>query len=195
VSNDADDFMGGSSKGVQFEEVGDTVTGLILARPEKRQQTDPQTGKPKTFDDGSPRYMFVVRIQTELRDPEDQFDTGERSLFLKWKSLDAVRSAIKATGAKGLEPGGFLTLTLAGFGPKPKGLNAPKLWSAAYVPPNPNDAFMAETPAQPAAAAAEPMDRNRLIAQQQEAIARLKANREAVASMRTSAVQPDEPPF
>ena len=158
MNPEQDDFMGGGGKSVPFDNVGDSVGGLIVAPPERRQQTDIDSGAPKVFADGSPMTMFAIRIQTELRDPEDPTDTGERVLYLKWKSLDAVRSAIRASGAKGLEVGGFLILTLTGFGPRKKAAhNPPKLWAAQYVPPDPNTAFMAETPTQqPVPAAAVP---------------------------------------
>lgn len=177
MSNDSDEFMGGGARSVPFETIGDTVTGLVLAPPEKRQQTDPDTGGPKTFSGGEVRWMFAVRIQTELRDPADPADTGERSLFLKWKSLDAVRNAVRATGAAGLLPGGILTLTLTGFGPKTKSAwNPPKLWSASYIPPDPNVAFMATPGPAPQAAAPAPVAPPRPSAEDQAAtIARLRA--------------------
>src|SRR5262245_40748422 len=120
MTGDFDDFMGGGGRTVQFETPGDTVRGQVLAPPERRQQTDPNTGEPKTFPDGRPKYIFCVRLQTDLRDPQDPFDDGERMIYLKWKSLIAVRNAIRAVGGNGLEVGGYLTLTLVGFGPKTK---------------------------------------------------------------------------
>ena len=99
MSDGFDEFMGGGGQTVPFEVAGATVSGLVLARPEKRPQTDIDSGEAKHFPDGSPMYMFVVRIQTDLRDPDDPTDTGERVLYLKWKSLEAVRSAIRLTGA------------------------------------------------------------------------------------------------
>jgi hypothetical protein len=190
VSNDNDDFMGSGAKSVQFEQPGDTVTGLVLATPKKQQQTDPNSGEPKTFTDGSPRYIFTVPIQTELRDPEDPFDTGERTLFLKWKSLEAVRNAVRVSGAKGLMPGGILTLTLTGFGPKTKAAwNPPKLWAATYLPPDGNEEFMASgQPIQSAAPAPPAQDQQRVLAQQKAAIDRLRAQR-------AGAQQPDTPPY
>ena len=139
----ADDFMGGGAKSVPFETVGDSVTGTLLDLPEKRVQTDIENGTPKTFPDGSPKTMFAVRLQTTLRDPGDPFDMGERTIFLKWKSLQAVQAAIRASGAPGPEVGGQLTLTLAGFEAAPKrGWNPIKLWNAQYVPPPPGAQFM-----------------------------------------------------
>jgi hypothetical protein len=137
-----DDFMAGGAKTVPFDQIGDTVTGVVLAAPEPRRQTDPETGEPKTFKNGQPMIMWAVRIATDLRDPQDPYDDGERMIYLKWKSQDAVKNAVRASGARGIEAGGILTLTLSGFGPKTKSAwNPPKEWTARYVPPT-QDAFM-----------------------------------------------------
>ena len=137
-----DDFMAGGAKTVPFDNIGDSVTGVVIAPPEPRRQTDPETGEPKTFKNGQPMIMWAVRIATNLRDPQDPYDDGERMIYLKWKSQDAVKNAVRASGARGLEPGGTLTLTMSGFGPKTKSAwNPPKEWTARYVPPT-NDAFM-----------------------------------------------------
>jgi hypothetical protein len=139
------DFMGGGKQGVQFEAIGDSVTGILLAEPEKRVQTDMDSGEVKTFKDGSPRTLFAVRLQTTLRDPNDPFDTGERMIFLKWKSLEAVVQAIRRAGAPGPQVGGQLTLTLIGLEePAKRGWSKVKVWGAEYMPPPPGQQFMAE---------------------------------------------------
>lgn len=138
------DFMGGGKQGVQFEVIGDSVTGMLLAEPEKRVQTDMDSGEVKTFKDGQPRTLYAVRLQTELRDPQDPFDTGERMIFLKWKSLDAVVQAIRRAGAPGPQVGGLLTLTLIGLEePAKRGWSKVKVWGADYIPPPPGQQFMA----------------------------------------------------
>lgn len=173
---DGNEFMGGGTgRTVPFENVGDTITGMIMALPEKRQQTDPNTGEAKTFPDGSPRWIFVLRIMTELREADDPADDGERVLYLKWKSLDAVRAAIRAAGKQNLEVGGFLTLTLSGFGAKTKNAwNPPKLWNALYQPPDPVS-IMDEATSK--VAVLEELGSER--ARQQAAIARLRQGQPA----------------
>jgi hypothetical protein len=139
------DFMGGGGRGVQFENIGDSVTGILLAEPEKRVQTDMSTGEPKLFKDGSVKTMYAVRLQTGLRDPGDPFDTGERMIYLKWKSLEAVQQAIRRAGAPGPQVGGQLTLTLIGLQePAQRGWSKVKVWAAEYVPPPEGQQFMAE---------------------------------------------------
>ncbi len=198
MSEDYDDFMGGGGQSVRFDNVGDTVTGVILARPEKKAQTDTETGEVKKFASGETRYIFTVRIQTELRDPQDPADTGERTLYLKWKSLEAVRNAVRATGAPGLEPGGVLTLTLVGFGPKTKAAwNPPKLWAAQYAPPNHNDAFMGQQSTQvPQSGAMNPnvaQDAMRRLADQQARNQQRLMGTPGVGL--TGQQQPTNPPF
>ena len=137
-----DDFMGGGGRSVPFDNVGDTVTGIVLSPPKKQEQVDDE-GNVRTFPNGAPRYVYLVEIQTDLRDPDDPSDMGVRTLWLKWKSHEAVVAAIRQAGARNLEVGGILTLTLAGFGPKSKASwNPPKLYSATYVPPTANPTFM-----------------------------------------------------
>lgn len=147
----SDDFMGGGGgKSVPFNVIGDTVTGVIISKPEKRESRD-DDGQPRTYSSGDIRYVWVVGIATDLRDPDDPFDEGDRSLWLKWHSLTAVQKAVRAAGAKTLEVGGTLTLTLTGFGPKTKASwNPPKLYSAVYSPP-PNG-FMDSAPQETAPA-------------------------------------------
>lgn len=131
----SDDFMGGGGgKSVPLDNVGDSVTGIVIGPPDKRPSLD-DDGNPRTWPSGDIRFVWVVPIATDLRDPDDPFDEGERALWLKWKSLEAVQKAIRAAGAKTIEVGGQITLTLVGFGPKasPKH-NPPKLYSAVYVP-------------------------------------------------------------
>jgi hypothetical protein len=140
--------QGGSS--FPFNNPGDTVTGKLVSM-EEVQQTDLQTGKPATWDDGRPKMMYRVALATTLRADTD--DDGERTVYLRGSrkpesqsSLAAVAGAVKAaTGGTELEAGATLTLTYVGDGqPSQRGFNAPKLYSATYVAPTLNiagDAF------------------------------------------------------
>lgn len=150
MSNDRDEFndflFGGGAKAFPFDNMGDSVTGEIM-HMEKRQQTDLQTGQLAFWDDGNPKMMLVVKLQTDLRDDED--DDGERSVYLRGgnptavkgegtSSLAAVRDAVKkAKSANGIEMGAVLTLTYSGEGKASnRGFNAPKLYTAVYKPPS-----------------------------------------------------------
>lgn len=186
-----DDFMAGGAKTVPFEQIGDTVTGVVIAPPEARRQTDPETGEPKVFKNGQPMIMWAVRIATDLRDPQDPYDDGERMIYLKWKSQDAVKNAVRASGARGIEAGGLLTLTLSGFGPKTKSAwNPPKEWQARYVPPPPGDPFMDNGNGAVAQPQTQPAQHT---AEQLSVLERLR--RQAAGNTPPPAPQNENPPF
>lgn len=139
---------GGDGTSFQFEPVGAVVSGLITGMTEQP-QTDVKTKEPKTFKDGSPMTMYVVTLQTDLRNSAGlaepvATDTGLRSVYLKGSkkpeeqtSLGAVLGAVKtATGGTALAIGGKLTLQYIGDGPRTQaGFNPPKKYAAAYEPP------------------------------------------------------------
>ncbi|MGS2641701.1 hypothetical protein [Streptosporangium sp. G12] len=135
---DPNDFlMGGGIPSAKFPFFGTTVSGTICAQPEVVQQTDPKDGSPKFWDDGRPRMQLVVTVQTEQRDPEIADDDGRRKFYIKAKLQDAVRQAVRTSGARGLEVGGTLTITYVADGEKPRGaFSAPKLYTAVYAPPS-----------------------------------------------------------
>lgn len=123
-----------------FDRIGDTVTGQIVSLQEV-QQTDLQTGEPKTFANGQPMMMYRVSLATQLRDPANPSDDGHRDVYLKGSrksetqsSLAAVLDAVRAaTGGTDLEPNATLTLTYIGDGPvSQRGFNPPKLYQATY---------------------------------------------------------------
>ena len=138
----ADAFLlGGGGKSASFENVGDSITGTVEST-EVRQQTDMVTGEPETWPSGDPKMQLLVRLQTSNRD--DQDDDGIRTLYVKGskkpgsRSLhDAVASAVRQAGAKGLEEGGTLTVTHDGTEPSStRGFNDRKLYSATYAAPD-----------------------------------------------------------
>lgn len=142
-----DFLMGGGGKAFPFDNMGDTVRGVITSMT-KRQQNDLNTGKPKFWDNGDPVMMLVITLETDLR--EDEEDDGMRNVYLRGgkfdiaegkgtASLTAVRDAVKRSGTgNGLEVGGTLSLQWSGVAPKKGGFNPAKLYSAAYKPPTQN---------------------------------------------------------
>jgi hypothetical protein len=132
----ANDFlMGGGVASAKFTNIGDSVTGVICRQPEVQQQTDITTGEPKYWPDGKPRQQLQVQLQTDKRDPEITNDNGVRAIYIKANMQKAVKEAVLRSGAKGLEVGGTLTVTYTGDGtPSQRGMNAPKLYSASYIP-------------------------------------------------------------
>lgn len=141
-----DFLMGSGAKAFPFENVGDTVTGVIVEM-KKVQQTDMQTNAPAFWDNGDPKMMLRIVLETDLRDSDD--DEGMRSVYLRGgnytavsgkgtSSLTAVKDAIRRSGTdKGIEPGGTLTMQYSGNGKSAnKGFNPPKLYTAHYVAPS-----------------------------------------------------------
>lgn len=137
----AEDFlMGGGVASAKFPTIGTTVSGRITERPTVEQQTDFTTGELKFWDDGKPQMQLVVTLATNQRDPENPEDDGTRRLYVKGQMKNAVATAVRSTGAKGLEVGGTLTVTYSRDGQKtnPR-FNAPKNFDAAYVPAAANE--------------------------------------------------------
>lgn len=133
--------LGGGGTSFPFKEIGDQVTGRITDL-EEVQQTSVDTGQPLTWDNGQPRLMYRVDLDTELRN--DEYDDGKRSVYLKGarksdsrSSLAAVLDAVRAAGAGSkLERGGTLTLQYVGNGvPKNPAYTPPKQYAAKYVRP------------------------------------------------------------
>ncbi|KAB2384734.1 hypothetical protein [Actinomadura montaniterrae] len=131
----ADEFlMQGGVASAKFPVIGTTVTGTIAREPEVRDQTDFDTGKVKTWDDGTPRRQLMVVLQTAERDPANPDDDGERAVYVKGQMKTAVRDAVRKAGAPGLKVGGTLTVQYIADGQATRG-NPPKQYAASYVPP------------------------------------------------------------
>lgn len=147
MTNPADSFFGESSPSAKFDAIGTTVGGVITRIGDPMQQTDFSSGKPLTWDGGTPKMMLPVTVQTDLRDPSNPLDDGKRTLYVKGEMKKAIGAALRAAGAK-MALGGTLTVTFSGEEPTagfPK-----KLYTATYAPPA---AGFFEEPAQPVAAA------------------------------------------
>jgi hypothetical protein len=96
------------------------------------QQTDYNTGALLTWNDGKPKLQIFIPVQTQLR--EDPQDDGKRTLVVKQSSAlqAAIRDAVERSGAKGLQQGGYLKVTLTGEVP---GQGSPrKTFEAVYTP-------------------------------------------------------------
>lgn len=145
-----------SSTSIKFPEVGATARGRILSW-EQTQQTDYQTGKPKTFDDGNPMMQLVITLDV---DGEEQKLYAPRKGVNKpgtrtpW-SVDepaplyiALKNAVQKSGSK-MQPGGTLAVRYECDGEAASSaFNPPKLYKAKYEAP---DAFGDDFDAAPAA--------------------------------------------
>lgn len=149
---------GGGAPTWKFDGEGVRSTGTITAPPQAKQEreydpTNPGGGNPKFFPSGDPIMGITVEVQTDQRDPSRHDDDGKRTFYIEGKRLkDAVRDAVRAAGASGLEVGGKLDVTLTRYdtpGDRRSGRN----WSIVYTPAG-NAALMGEQA--PAAAAPAP---------------------------------------
>lgn len=137
TDNANDILMGSGAPSVKFPTVGTVITGTVVREPTSSQQTNFRTKVPEFWKDGSPKMQVIVQLQTNMRDPQQPEDDGTRSLYIKGKELtNAIRQAVRASGANGIHAGGTLTVAYIGDGPAPEGLDeGPKLYSAQYQPP------------------------------------------------------------
>lgn len=129
-------LMGGGSPALKFDQIGAAHTGTVVAEPTASQQTDFRTKVPETWPDGSPKMQVLVQLSTTLRDPQKPEDDGTRTLYVKGKELtNAIRNAVRQSGANGIHTGGVLTVQYVADGPAEAGFNPPKLYTAQYQPP------------------------------------------------------------
>lgn len=142
MSNDVNNFLfEGGAKAFQWGETPGTICRGTIESAELRQQTSLDDNKPLTWDDGRPRMMLVITLQTADRDDED--DTGVRAIYAKGGRFevasgegqsmrDAIADAVKAAGAKSIDPGDELAVGFTGRGKAKRGYTAPKLYSANF---------------------------------------------------------------
>lgn len=136
-------IMGGAQS-VPFDNVGDGFTNALITEiSDEQHATDLDTGELRYWDPGKTQPVKQVVISLELapNDRTDANDDGARSLFVQASSnrQKAIAAAVRAAGQKDFLAGGYLSMQYTGDGEKKnKGWNAPKLYRAAYVPPQSN---------------------------------------------------------
>lgn len=137
--------IAGGGKAFQFDEIGDKCVGEIKLI-ERRQQRSFDGGAPLTWDDGSPRLLTYIEIQTDLQ--EDGEDDGVRALYCKgganFEAAEgkgtsaevALVNAMKDAGTKTMDEGGTLAMVFTGRAkPTTRGYQPAKLFQAQYKPP------------------------------------------------------------
>lgn len=142
------DFLNaGGAKAFSFDNLGDTVQGEITAM-DVRQQTDMQTGEPLFWNNGAPRNVLVITLQTEAQDDEN--DDGQRTVWCRGgnytaasgtgtSSLTAVKDAMRKANVTDLEIGGIMAMQYSGLGKASnKGFSPPKLYTCVYKAPTNN---------------------------------------------------------
>jgi hypothetical protein len=137
--------LGGGGKSWSPENIGDTIKGTIRL-VERRPQREFGTGKDLLWDDGRPRLLTYVELETDLRDDDD--DDGVRALYAKGgKNFEAaqgsgtsmevaIAEAVRAAGEKSIEEGATLTVAYTGTAkPTTRGYQPANLFKAKYKAP------------------------------------------------------------
>jgi len=142
-------LMSGGGKFASFKIPNDNVTGTIVdvGTPyhvrEWNQVTQRSDGPPRYTKAGKPVYAFHVTLTTDERRADDPEDDGTRVVDVNsWRMQDAIRNAVRESGATGLEVGARLTLTYTGD-EVPGDYRSGKKFTASYVRPA-NVALMAD---------------------------------------------------
>lgn len=140
------DIEGGSKAwGGEGFGVGDKISGTITS-VSRKQQTSFQDNSPEFWDNGDPKMLTVVEIQTDLS--EDDNDDGVRALWLKGgKNYEpaegsgqsgevALAKAVRDAKSDKIEVGAKLDAAITGMAKKTsRGTQPAKLWTMRYRPP------------------------------------------------------------
>lgn len=140
TTNDADAFLGAAPPppGFKFEQVGDTISGLILDRAMAQQREfKPKgagMGELLTWPDGSPKMQAVLTVQADGVEPTAE-DDGRRRVFIKGKNLTvAFRDAVQRASYRGSVVGCRIGVTFTSFG-ESTGANPPKVYTVKFAVP------------------------------------------------------------
>jgi hypothetical protein len=144
-------FFGGG-KGITWpDQPPKTITGTITVVHPPEAVNDPKTGLP------TDRKQVRIELETTERDPDQQFDDGARTLYVKSYMRSAIGDALRRAGAKEPEVGGTLTVTFVRTEPADRpGLSPSKHFEAVYAPPSRGVAEHFGTAAAPGPASAAP---------------------------------------
>ena len=108
-------LAGGSKSAFTSDSLpGDTITGAVVS-VDYKQVNDFNTGEPAYFPSGDPKMQFVIVIQTDQRDDED--DDGRRTIYIPaWGSkkqalVDAMRAEGMRKASEAFATGNIFTAT------------------------------------------------------------------------------------
>lgn len=108
-------LAGGSKSAFTSDSLpGDTITGTVVS-VDYKQVNDFNTGEPAYFPSGDPKMQFVIVIQTDQRDDED--DDGRRTIYIPaWGSkkqalVDAMRAEGMRKASEAFATGNIFTAT------------------------------------------------------------------------------------
>ena len=127
MTND-DDFMGGGGDSLpafRFANIGDQVRGQICAVT-KLDDRRPD-GTPVTWDDGSPKHVWVFNLDTNLD------GTADTAIWVRGNLVKVLREALKDAGLTPAQRP-IITVKHHELGEARKGYAAPKLYKAKAEP-------------------------------------------------------------
>jgi hypothetical protein len=127
-------FAGGDTvPSISFKDapVGASITGKVTEAPVLVQSRDFDTGYPAFWPDNNPKMSVVTKIVLASGEERGLWAAKPSAMFA------AIAEAQKTAGAL-IAVGGTLTITFTGEKPNATNprLNAQKLYSVVYVPPN-----------------------------------------------------------
>jgi hypothetical protein len=138
--------LGGGAKAWSAENMGDKIVGKITLVERRQQRSLDEKGKLETWDDGSPRMLTYIELQTDEHIDDD--DDGIRSLYAKGgrnheaaqgsgTSMEvAIAEAVKAAGCNSIDEGATLAVQHTGVAKVAiRGHNPAKLYKAQYKAP------------------------------------------------------------
>ena len=125
---------------VSFKTLNEWKTMIVKGKESVQARDD--EGKLETWDNGDPKWVVVVTVQTDWRHPEIEDDDGIRYLWLKGSKdpskktlMSSTIAAYTAAGCSKLEIGGELSMAWVGEGIKSSPTrNPPKFYEAKFVP-------------------------------------------------------------
>ena len=129
------EMQSASYAAVKFESVGDSIKGTIVHAEERPYVPFGQTEQATTRA-GKPITEWVIGLQTDEHDADNDEDTGLRTLYVnKWRMQQAIATAVKAAGERSIQDGGKLLVRYSSDGKAEAGFNPPKEFDAQYKAP------------------------------------------------------------
>lgn len=149
-------FFTSGGKAAKFPTIGSSITGTITAIHPPENQRDFETGQ-----DIPGKTQVRIELQTELRDPEIEFDDGSRTLYVRGWMKGSIGDALRKAGVNEPKIGGTLTVTYTEDGAASRpGLRGPKKYTAEYVAPQASTTAFFNGPQQQATSTADAQPQN-----------------------------------
>jgi hypothetical protein len=130
-------WSGKAPKAAEWPNNGWVVEGEVIGTPKSYHvrefdKENPGGGKLRFYSSGDPVLGVTIDLKTSLRELGDPEDAGIRRAYVdKTRLLMAVRDAVRAAGADGVEVGGYLSIMRTGT-EDGQGTTPATTWAAKY---------------------------------------------------------------